>query len=140
MVTVTDYKILENKMKETFFALELTGSLELVQSQNTGRFYATVRRCSIPSTFDATVAEAMVGTQIEGNVVRVPCDPYEYTIERTGEVMTLGYTYSYQPPGSKELVGHGTIEIRDNTPTETKPMDAITASAQRKRKQLAKTN
>lgn len=111
MVTVTGYKVRQNKAGEEFIALEMVGSLELVQSQNTGKFYATVRKCSIPSTFDETVAKMMIGSQVKGDIMRVECEPYEYTIKKTGEVVTLGYSYAYQPEGSKELVGHTKIEL-----------------------------
>ena len=138
MVTVTGYKVRENKSGETFIALELTGSLEIVQSQNTGKSYATVRRCSIPSTFEEPIAKLMVGSRLEGDVVRVACDPYDYTVKRTGEQISLAYSYAYQPAGSMEVVGHGTFEI-DEPQTQERPVDAITAAGQRSRKEIAKT-
>lgn len=111
MVTVSGYKIRQNKEGGNFIALELTGSLELVQSQQTGKFYATVRRCrcSIPSMFDESVGKMLVGSQMEGEVVRVTSDPYEYTVKRTGEVITLAYSYFYQPKGSMSTVGEGRV-------------------------------
>lgn len=135
MVTVVGYKSRINKEKDEFIVLELVGSLELVQSQNTGRFYATVRRCSIPSTFDEEMAKLMVGSKIEGEIVRVPCDSYEYTVKRTGEQITLAYTYAYQPPGTKQLVGEGTVEVEDPKAPE-KPVDGIKAAAQTQRKKM----
>lgn len=78
----------------------------MVQSSSTGAFYATVRKCRIPSTFDANIAKMMVGKQIEGDVVRVSTEAYEYVSPKTGEVITLQHTYAYQPPGSLELIGH----------------------------------
>ena len=109
MVTVSDYKIRQNKEGGSFISLELTGSLELIQSQQTGKFYATVRRCNIPSTFDETVAKMLIGSQMDGDVVRVVSAPYEYTVKRTGEVITLAYSYSYQPKGSMIPVGEGRV-------------------------------
>ena len=138
MVQVIGYEIRKNKVGEQFVALDLMGSLELVQSQNTGRFYATARRCSIPSTFEEEVAKLMVGSKIDGEIVRVPCDPYEYTVKRTGEVISLAYSYSYQPPGTKELIGTGKVEIEEPKAQE-KPKDAITAAAHRKRNEISKT-
>lgn len=149
MVTVSGYKIRQNKDGENFITLELVGSIELVQSQNTGKFYATVRRCSIPSTFDEPMAQLMVGSKLDGDVKRVQSDPYEYTVKRTGEVVTLGYTYAYQPPGSTELIGHGTVEIENpgssNSSTQAqaelnvKPIDGITLAASKQRKKIANT-
>ena len=105
MVTITNYSERTRKDGTTFFALELTGGLELVQSNNTGKFYATVRKTSIPSTFDETIAKGLIGTQMKGDVVRVQVDPYEFTDKRTGEILTLQYSFAYQPEGSVELIG-----------------------------------
>ena len=138
MVSVTGFNIRKNKIGEQFIARDLIGSLELVQSQSTGRCYATVRKCSIPSTFDEEIAKMMIGSKIDGDIVRVPCDPYDYTVNRTGETISLAYTYAYQPAGSKELVGHGAVEIEEPKAQE-RPKDAITVSAQRKRNEIAKT-
>ena len=80
----------------------------------------------------------MIGSKIDGDIVRVPCDPYDYTVNRTGETISLAYTYAYQPAGSKELVGHGAVEIEEPKAQE-RPKDAITVSAQRKRNEIAKT-
>jgi hypothetical protein len=138
MVQVIGFNIRKNKEGEHFIALDLMGSLELVQSQNTGKFYATARRCSIPSTFEEEIAKMMVGSRIEGDIVRVPCEPYDYTVRRTGEVVKLGYTYAYQPAGTKELVGHGTVEIEEPKAPQ-KPVDGIKAAAQNQRKKLVST-
>ena len=61
MVQVKNYALRERKDGETFIALELLGGLELVQSSATGKFYATVKKCSIPSTLDEATARLMVG-------------------------------------------------------------------------------
>jgi hypothetical protein len=120
MVTVIGYNSRKNKSGENFITLELTGSLEIVQSQNTGKMYATVKKCSIPSTFDEQIAKMMIGSKIDGEIVRVPCDPYDYIVKSTGEQITLAYSYAYQPAGSKELVGHGFVEL-DNQRESGKP-------------------
>ena len=44
--------------------------------------------------------------KIEGEIVRVQCDPYDFTNPRTGEVITLTHTYAYRPNEAMELVGH----------------------------------
>jgi hypothetical protein len=81
------------------------------KSQNTGKFYATSRKCRIPSTFNADVAKLMVGQQIDGDIVRVESDPYEYTNKTTGEIITLAHSYAYRPKGSMELLGESRMEI-----------------------------
>ena len=112
MVIVSDYMERVNASSgQTFVLLELSGGLELVQSQNTGKFYATSRKCRIPSTFNADVAKLMVGQQIDGDIVRVESDPYDYTNKTTGEIITLTHSYAYRPKGSMELLGESRMEI-----------------------------
>lgn len=110
MVTVTAYKVHTRKDETKFITLELTGGLEMVQSATTGKFYATVRKCNIPSTFDETTASMLIGTQMDGNIVRVSSDPYEYVNKRTGEVLTLSHSYAYRPTGAIEAIGNTRVE------------------------------
>jgi hypothetical protein len=110
MVTVTSCLERQRKDGSTFITLELTGGVELVQSQTNGRYYATVRKCSVPSTFDSKVAEAMVGQKIDGDIVKVIVEPYEFTNPRTGEVMKLQHSWAYRPKDSQDLVGHTQIK------------------------------
>jgi hypothetical protein len=109
MVHVSSYKQVETKEGRSFISLELTGGLELVQSSNNGRFYATVRKCKIPSTFDANIAMMMLGQKIEGEIVRVAVEPYDFTNKLTGEIITLQHSYAYQPTGSMELIGQSQV-------------------------------
>lgn len=60
MVTVIDYAVRQNSEGEPFVALMLQGDLEMVQSQETGRYYVTARKCSIPYTFSEQVAQQMI--------------------------------------------------------------------------------
>lgn len=114
MVIVSDYMEKVNSTSgQTFVLLELSGGLELVQSQATGKFYATSRKARIPSTFTADVAKLMVGQQIEGDIVRVESEPYEYTNKTTGEVIILAHSYAYRPKGSMELLGESHLEVVD---------------------------
>lgn len=113
MVTVKSFAKRQSADGREFITLELVGGLELVQSQATGRFYATVRRCSIPSTFDETVAASLVGSQLPGDVVRIPSEAYEYTIQSTGEVVTLQHSYGYQPPTGEVVLGSRIRELAE---------------------------
>lgn len=109
MVTNTLEKI-NSKTQIPFVLLELSGGLELVQSQSSGKFYATMRRCRVPSTFNLDVAKMLIGTTLPGNIVRVEVEPYEYVVASTGEVITLAHSYAFQPEGSMELLGQTNIE------------------------------
>ena len=111
MVTVTGFVERVKKDGNSFIALEITGGVELIQSNNTGRFYATVRKCTIPSTFNEAIAKSVVGSQIPGNVVRVLVEPYDFINPRTGELMQLQHSFAYQPEGSVELVGQTQVQV-----------------------------
>ena len=98
MVTVKAYHVrTKSSDGTTFITLELEGGLEMVQSQDTGKFYATVKHCSIPTTFDEQTAKSLIGSTLPGKVARVESLPYDYTVKSTGEVIQLAHSYQYQP-------------------------------------------
>ena len=113
MVTVVDYAARQRQDGTVFYALILQGGLSLVQSQNTGNFYATVKKCSIPSTFDEKTAQSMVGEQVPGSVQRKSCEPYEWENKDTGEVLQLSHRWVYLPEGAtlEEAVYEGEPEV-----------------------------
>lgn len=95
MVIVKNYHLREGE-NGNYVSLELMSDVELVQSANTGRFYATVRKCFISSTFDEQTAKMLVGKELPGAITRVQSEPYEYTLE-SGEVIQLAHRYDYVP-------------------------------------------
>jgi len=95
MVTIIDFKERNKDDGSSFFVLEVQGGIELVQSQKTKQFYATAKKSYIPSTFNEITCAALVGTQMPGEIEKVDCDPYEYTVQETGEVITLTHRYQY---------------------------------------------
>ena len=97
MVTIINFKERQKEDGTQFFVLEIQGGIEMVQSQSTGNFYATAKKAYLPSTFNAITCQALVGTQMEGNVEKVECEPYEYTVQDTGEIIMLSHRYSYVP-------------------------------------------
>lgn len=97
MVTVSSYAVRHTKEGEPFVALILQGDLELVQSHQTGNFYATAKKCSISSTFNEQVAATLVGKQIPGKIVKQDCKPYEFVIPETAESVILNYIWTYVP-------------------------------------------
>ena len=103
MVTVTNYHVRQRKDGKEFVSLTLQGDMEMVQSQETGKFYATARKCSITSTFDEQTAKNLIGTMMPGIIKRVESDPYDFTIQDTGEVIKLAHSYEYAPETSVGL-------------------------------------
>ncbi len=97
MVTITNYHVRKNNEGETFISLELQGDIEMIQSASTGNFYASAKRCSMSSTFSEDVAKTLIGKQLPGRIDRVECEPYDFTVKQTGEVISLTHTYVYSP-------------------------------------------
>jgi hypothetical protein len=110
MVTVTNALERVKKDGTSFTVIEISGGAELVLSQTTQRYYATVRRCSVPFTGTLEVAKMLIGQKIDGEIVRVICEPYQFTNPRTGEVLQLQHSYAYRPKDSQDLVGHTQVQ------------------------------
>ena len=96
MVTITGYEKREGDKGE-FFLLQLQGDVEFAYSKKTGMPYATVKKCSIPSTFNESTCKAIIGKQMKGSIAKVQVESYEYTVPETGEVVELDYRYTYSP-------------------------------------------
>lgn len=103
MVKIIAVKKSANKEGKEFFSLKIQGGVEAIQSNETGRMYLTVRTCYVSTTFDEATAEALIGSELPGTVKRVECDPYEYTVKATGEVMTLCHRYEYSRDDEQQL-------------------------------------
>lgn len=99
-VYIVDFKQRENADGETFNALILEGEVEMVQSSETGNFYATARRASVTSTFTKERCEQLIGNKMPGKIEKVNCPDYEYTLPESGEIITLSHRYEYQPEES----------------------------------------
>jgi len=97
MVHVKNYHVRTSSNGRTFVTLELLGGLEMIQSQQTGKFYATVRKCSVATTFDEEIAKSLIGSSLDGTIEKQECVPYSYTVEKTGEVIQLNYSWGYVP-------------------------------------------
>lgn len=112
MVTVKNYLKRTSKDGEEFLVLELQGGVTPVQSQETGRMYFTAKTCTVPCTFDEDTAQDLIGMEFPGDIVRVECDEYEFTIPETGEIISLSSRWEYQDPSigipekEEELVIH----------------------------------
>ncbi len=104
MVTITNFFTRTGKDQKTFVVLELTGEVEMIQSATTGRFYASAKRCSVPSSFTEETAKMLLGKQMSGRIDRVQSEPYDYTVKETGEVISLAHTYVYNPEEKQEFV------------------------------------
>lgn len=99
MVTVIEFKQRESADGKTFNTLVLQGGIEFIQSKESGSFYATAKTTSITSTFDEITCKALIGQQLDGNIQKIECTAYDYTIKETGEVIQLTHKYEFIPEG-----------------------------------------
>jgi len=101
MVKITDYKKRVAKNEE-FFVLEVTGGIEMVMSKSTGMYYATAKKASFPCTFTEEICKSLIGTEMEGSIVKRRCEPYTFVIEETGEQVTLNHRYLFIPENAQQ--------------------------------------
>lgn len=98
MVTVKEIKKAENFKGEEFYGLIVESGAIPVKSKQTGRIYITAKTAFVATTFDEETAKSFIGTQFEGSIRSVQTEPYEYTIEETGEVIELSHRWEYNDP------------------------------------------
>lgn len=95
MVTIINFKERQTEEGKVFFVLEAQGGIEMIRSKVTGNFYATAKKAFIPATFDEVTCKALIGTQMQGQIIKEECDPYEYINKESGEVIMLSHRYVY---------------------------------------------
>jgi len=98
MITIIEAVERKNSKQETFVALILSGDVEMVRSQQ-GKFYATTRKASIPSTLTLDLAKKMIGHRMNGQIIKKPCEAYLYKTDK-GEEIELDFTYEYTDEGA----------------------------------------
>jgi len=115
MVTIVGYTPRKTGEGIEFIALIIQGGIEMVKSKQTDQYYATVKKCSITSTFDETTAKAMLGERIPGTVKKQSCEPYTYVVKETGEMLELNYRWVYLPEGAtlEEAIFEGDLVVQE---------------------------
>jgi hypothetical protein len=97
MVRIIGFKQREKEDGTPFFILELQGGIEMVQSQVNNQFYATTKKADVTSTFDETTCKALIGSEIEGSIVKKDVLPYTYVVKETGEELVLTHRWVFVP-------------------------------------------
>ena len=112
MVRIIDVLKRQNSAGEDFFLLVLRGGLQIVKSEESGRYYATMKQATMSTTFDENTCKNLIGEEIPGSIVKVEVDPYEYALPETGEVITLSHRWEYVKESDKltEIVFEGKPE------------------------------
>lgn len=94
-VKIIDFNLREAQNGKQFYSLTLQGGVEIVKSSN-GSSYLTIRKASMPTTFEEATCMSLIGTELPGIIDKVDCEPYEYVIPQTGEVILLSHRYEYK--------------------------------------------
>jgi len=97
MVTISGYAERVCRDGKKFYALNLQGGMEMVLSEESGRYYATAKQASVTSTFDEKTCSELVGTKLPGKITKIACEPFDYTIKETGEIIKLTHRWAYDP-------------------------------------------
>lgn len=95
MVRIINYKKSIKEDGRESISLKVQGGIEAVQSQQSGKLYLTARTAYVFCTFDEQTAKNLIGTELPGEVQKVPCEPYDYVVKDTGETMTLCHRFEY---------------------------------------------
>lgn len=98
MVTVKEIRKAENSSGEEFYGLIVQSGAVAVKSKKTGRIYLTAKTAFVATTFDELTASSLIGAEFDGSIRKVMCDPYEYTIKETGEVIEMNHRWEYVDP------------------------------------------
>lgn len=89
MVKVVDYLERENGKGDSFFVLVVQGGVEAVKSVVTGKLYFTTKTATVPATFEKETCKELIGTEFPGSIQKEQCEPFEYDVEETGEIITI---------------------------------------------------
>ncbi|MFD2891706.1 hypothetical protein ACFS5J_06745 [Flavobacterium chuncheonense] len=95
MVQIIDYKAYKKENGEEFFSLVVQGGVEAVISRETGRTYLTAKTARVSCTFNETTCQSLIGSSLPGKIVKVEVEPYEFTIEETGEMIQRNHRHEY---------------------------------------------
>jgi hypothetical protein len=119
MVRVIDYKIRLNGEGKPFVSLILQGGIEIVRSAN-GNAYATAKKASLATTFNEITCKSLIGSEMPGQIVKETCEPYQYTVEETGEVLMLSHRYVYVE--QEQAIGQDFTKVYQNSNNGVKEM------------------
>lgn len=95
MVRIVNYQKRTTEGGKEFFVLEIQSGITMVKSKETGKFYATAVKATLSSTFDELTCKALIGTELPGIIEKVECEPYDYVVKETGEIIKLSHRFEY---------------------------------------------
>lgn len=97
MVRIIDYKARQKEDGTEFYLLVVQGGIEMIKSKTSGQYYATAKKATVSTTFDEVTCKNLIGSEFPGRIEKINTEPYSYTIQDTGEQITLSHRYIYLP-------------------------------------------
>jgi hypothetical protein len=98
MVQIIGFEKKKNeKTKEYFSVLILSGEPEVMISKSSGRPYVSARKTTIPCALEENQAQALIGKELPGSISRVACTPFELKLA-TGKKVKISTAFQYLPP------------------------------------------
>lgn len=95
MVKIIGVKTITTENGKEFSMLVIQGEIEPLVSNKTGKIYLTMRTANLPTTFDVEASRTLIGRELPGRVAKVECEPYEYIVKETGEILILKHNWQY---------------------------------------------
>ena len=100
MVQIIGFEKKKNeKTKEYFSVLILSGEPEVMISKSSGRPYVSARKTTIPCALEEIQAQALIGKELPGSIERVSCAPFKLK-QATGKEIKISTAFQYLPPES----------------------------------------
>ena len=113
MVRIINYKKRMAEDGREFFALEISGGIEMVKSKETGLYYATTKKATVSTTFDEETCKSLKGTEMPGRITKIKTPTYQYTIKETGEIISLEHKYVYLPEDVEKEEEKQAVELEE---------------------------
>jgi len=113
MVRIINYKKRMAEDGREFFALEISGGIEMVKSKETGLYYATAKKATVSTTFDEETCKSLIGTEMPGRITKIKTPAYQYTIKETGEIISLEHKYVYLPEDVEKEEEKQAVELEE---------------------------
>ncbi|MDB5226900.1 MAG: hypothetical protein JWN78_1093 [Bacteroidota bacterium] len=104
MVKVIGYHLRQSNDGKEFFTLTLQGGVEIVQSSSTGNYYVTAKKASLTCSFDEQTCKSLIGQDLPGKIEKTQCEPYDYQIPNSNEVIQLSHKFVYTPDESTKII------------------------------------
>ena len=102
MVRIINYKKRMAEDGREFFALEISGGIEMVKSKAT-----------VSTTFDEETCKSLKGTEMPGRITKIKTPTYQYTIKETGEIISLEHKYVYLPEDVEKEEEKQVVELEE---------------------------